>query len=314
MTNSIKVSETCNVIDISCRQPIESSLKSHKKQDKRALKSAYVNGSMAKNKPCRKAKTTDKIEQGRLIGFYNKDDINKIVDYFMNKKQYTNAAVFIFGCNTGFRCGDICSLTVQNCFDKDDDGDLIVKDFITLQEEKTEHIEGKSARTVFLNDISKKALSWIARIKRLRYDEDDFMFFADRPQNQYVNAQSPENICSLDVETVRQAIVRACNELEIFGKYGSHSMRKTYCHFMGLISETDIDILHINSAFASASLGHSSTEITEKHYLNIPIEDLREKNLKLNLGAEAFNAHRFETLNYINDSWKHKIWKYNHNI
>lgn len=276
---------TCRTFDISFLRKEENLNKSYKR-----LNTPYEKGSKLKDKDCRSAITFDEVVEEKMIGFKHQEDIDMMIAYFFEKKAYTNAVLFIFGVNTGFRCGDIVSLRVQNCFDNIN-GKLVAKDFITLQEEKTEHIRKKKPRTVFLNDIVKKSITWLAEHKNLRWDYNDFMFFADKPQNQYKWKHDPNIICPMEVESVRKFIVKATKDLGIFGHFGSHSMRSTYAYHMGLRKGSDISQYHIDLSTACAALGHSDSRITQQHYLNETLEELRNKNLSFNLGSDAWIAY-----------------------
>ena len=44
----------------------------------------------------------------------SRDDINKFVSHLMNKKNYSLAAWFVIGINTGFRCGDLVPFKVSD--------------------------------------------------------------------------------------------------------------------------------------------------------------------------------------------------------
>lgn len=283
---------TCNFFDISAllgiKDPVITvSAKTPKKKSR--YQKPYENGSKVSNRIVKPAKTTDEITRDQIVGLTNEDDINMIIAYFLERKAYTNAVLIIFGINTGFRCGDITSLRVQDCFVESDSG-LTAREYITLKEQKTSYLESKPDRTVFLNDITRKSLTWLAENKGLDWNKNDFVFFADRPQNQFRWAENSELIAPIDVGSARKFIARAAKQLGIFGHYGSHTMRKTYAYFMGVENAT-IDKFHIDVARAQAALGHNDAKTTTKHYLNKSLKELRAKNLSFNLGYEAWNAY-----------------------
>lgn len=233
----------------------------------------------------------------------NVEDINAIVASFMNsknKKFAYRAVLFIFGINTGFRCGDLLTFRVRDVLD--DDG--TVTDGLTLTEQKT----GKH-RTVYFNEAVKVALEW--HIKEWNLDLDSYLFECHNSKAKYLDEfiyDEDGNVIGMSLtkekyymvgdkkyqrkpapvkrRTASDWIMNEAKELGINGHYSSHCMRQTFAHFIG-IDWTD----EYNSLAVQKALGHSYTETTTKFYLSVDEAALRDKWMNLNLGLDEFMKH-----------------------
>lgn len=91
---------------------------------------------------------TDKPTDHSADPFMNVEDINRIVELALKHKAYGKVALFVFGINTGYRCGDALSFRVCDFYDKHGN----FADVFYISEDKT----GK-ARPVFINEAAKKS-------------------------------------------------------------------------------------------------------------------------------------------------------------
>jgi integrase len=106
--------------------------------------------------------------------------------------------IFILGINTNLRASDILNLRVH---------DVLGKDELVLKEKKT----GK-ARRITLNDAVKKAIKNL--LESREYKEDNYLFLGLRGP--------------LTVPTLSRMVKDWCQEINLKGNYGSHSLRKTW--------------------------------------------------------------------------------------
>lgn len=228
------------------------------------------------------AETYTQIFKGQTE-YFEKEDVEMLVSYFMDKGAITNAVLLIMGFNTGYRCKDLLDLWVRSCF-HEVNGELVVNDYVTINESKTKNVVTKTPRTVWLNKAVKESLTWLVRTKGLTME--DSLFCPDKTQNQ--QRAEDGHLKPLKRDSVCKFIQRATKELDIKGFFGSHSMRKTYAHYMALVTP---DEEQLNLTMACAALGHSNPTITEKHYLTISDSKLRAKTLSLNLGYDGWKAY-----------------------
>lgn len=249
------------------------------------------------------AKVEKNVKQIKADAFRNEIDINSVVGSFMvddDGKFAYRAVLFIFGINTGFRCGDLLVLRRRDV--EDEDGNIV--DGLTLTEQKT----GKQ-RTVYFNDAVKTALSW--HIKNWNLELDSYLFECRNSKAKYLDEfvyDKDGNVTGMSLTTEKYYMVgdkkyqrrpapvarrsasdwikNKAEELGIQGHYSSHCMRKTFAHFIG-VDWTD----EYNSLAVQKALGHSYAETTTQFYLTVDEAALREKWMNLNLGLEEFVKH-----------------------
>ncbi len=237
----------------------------------------------------------DKPTDQSADAFTNIEDINKMVEYLLEKHWYCKAALFVFGINTGYRCGDSLAFRVRDFYDEYGN----FRDVIYIREGKT----GK-ARPVYFNHAVKIAIEYA--IERKKLTADNYVFRADgdtkksyivgfkHSKNGYIKdvMTSPEmydeqgNIrerAPMTMGTVIYWMEQTSKKLGIYGHYSSHALRKTFAEFIGRSFDDNRSV-----AAVCAALGHSDPKITAKHYMGVDPLKLREKWLKLNLGIEPY--------------------------
>ena len=107
--------------------------------------------------------------------FMNVEDINHIVEYALNHKAYGKAALFVFGINTGYRCGDALAFRVCDFYDKQGN----FADVLYISEDKT----GK-VRPVYINKAVKMAIELAIKEKNL--SENNYVFRTDGNKRSYL--------------------------------------------------------------------------------------------------------------------------------
>lgn len=229
--------------------------------------------------------------------FMNTEDINRVVEYALKHKAYGKAALFIFGINTGYRCGDALSFRVCDFYDKNGN----FEEVFFISEDKT----GK-VRPVYVNKAVRTAIELAIREKSL--SEENYVFRTDGNKRSYLlefkyNAdgniedaittfeKKDENgnireIAPFTVSNITKWLKGISKELGIYGHYSSHAMRKTFCEH---ISRNFDD--NRNALVASTAVAHSSLKTTMEYYMSVDPLKLREKWLGLNLGLEALEKY-----------------------
>lgn len=229
--------------------------------------------------------------------FMYESDINAIIRQCFKERAYYKAAMFVFGINTGYRCGDILSFRVKDVIDEL--GNIV--DVKYIAEQKT----GK-VRPVYFNKAVKTALRYI--IERKSLSPENYLFQGDGNRKAYfsdfVYDESGEiidvittgeridqngiqrEIAPMRVNSVCRWLKTITDKLNIIGHYSSHAMRKTFCEF---ISRNWND--NRNVMVACTAVAHSDVDTTMNHYMTVNPLKLRQKWMELNLGLEEFEKN-----------------------
>lgn len=184
----------------------------------------------------------------------DKRDIQRLKQYYLDKRQVRNYALFTLGVNTSLRIGDLLALTW---------GDVYnfkcrqFRDHIAITEQKT----GKSNQ-IALNREAVKALE-LLKESQDNVDSDRYIFQSREGNNRHIDRTQAFHI-----------IKNAAAELQITGTISCHSLRKTF----GYHAWKD----GVPPALIMSIYNHSSLEIT-KRYLSIDQDDKDMVFLKLNL-------------------------------
>lgn len=191
---------------------------------------------------------------GTTIPIRNHEDIESIKQYYLNKKQYRNYALFVVGINTALRISDLLALEWRNVynFDKND-----WEKCIEITEQKT----GKK-NMVFLNQSARDALN-LYMAARKPVAADDRIFCNNRDRKQMITRKQAYSI-----------IREACIKCGIGGKISCHSLRKTFGYHAWKNNVPEVMLMKIYN--------HSSFAIT-RCYLGIEQDDKDDVFRKLNL-------------------------------
>ena len=159
-----------------------------------------------------------------------------------NSRDYL---LFTMGINLALRASDLLALKVGDVFDERKE---IVR-YIWIKEKKT----GKEKK-LFLNSVIEEALLFQSQNKKII--RDNFLFTAKRSGEQ------------LDRQTLWELIKKWTKMVGLTGKYGTHSLRKTWGYVARVIHHKDLPQV-------MEKLGHSNQEIT-KRYIGITQEEINE--------------------------------------
>ena len=181
----------------------------------------------------------------------DKNDIQRIVEYFNNNDKRKYAVLFLLGINSGLRVSDLLGFKVK---------DVLNQSSIKLREQKT----GKY-KLFPLKDELQKMLN---------------DFCKNRNPNEWLFV-GRHNL-KLDRIIVYKTFVNACKELNINANVGTHTMRKTfgYHHYKQFH-----DIALLQTIF-----NHYSPVVT-KRYIGITQDEINESYLNLNLKPPKDNVN-----------------------
>ncbi len=139
--------------------------------------------------------------------FTNKQLI-ELLNYFKGRESLRNKALLIFGCATGFRISEILSIRRRDVLNID--GSLNAK--VTVI-----HTKNKHSRSVILNPLVKPFLmSWLQKQELRGFQRGSVYLFSDSTGK------------CLSRKYVWRIIKQASSKCRFSGRYGTHSMRKTF--------------------------------------------------------------------------------------
>lgn len=230
--------------------------------------------------------------------FTNILDINKIVEHLLERKQYGKAALFIFGVNTGYRCGDIITLKVKDFY-----CDKTFKEVLFFADKSI-----NKGNSIYLNEAVRTSIEFVIQQKKL--SDNNYVFCSDGNHRAYIssfkynNDGEVEDIITvgerfdengnlrerapMPVSSVTKWLKNVCSKLGIQGNYSSNSMRRTFAAFLNQEIMGNRNVMAATMALGLTDPRQIIKDIT------IDDSEIREKWLKLNLGLEPLR-------NYIDD-------------
>ena len=179
-------------------------------------------------------KTTDPIKK--------KNDIRRMREYYLKKREYRNFLLISFGLNTGLRICDILRLKADDVFDFQN---KVMRDYIQIKEKKT----GKFI-SIKINMALKKDIR--AYFRECGKVCGKFLFESNRGNKAISRIQA------------YRIIKKASLICKIDGRIGCHSLRKTFGYFAWKSGVQPVLLMNL--------FNHSSFEIT-KRYLGIGQEE-----------------------------------------
>lgn len=199
-------------------------------------------------------------ESQEVFPFKDIETINKMKEYYLNKKQYRNYALFVVGINVGLRASDLLPLCWETVLQKD--GSIV--DGITLFEQKT----GKK-RLFFLNTSAKEALllykSYLLKNSKEKACLVGYIF------------RSRKGGCLLP-SSVIDILTDAAQYAGVTFNVGTHSLRKTFGYHQFMAHKGDPMFL----AELQNMFNHDSPKITLR-YIGIEAETFKTYYNDINL-------------------------------
>ena len=182
------------------------------------------------------------------------DDVQRLKEYYLEKKQIRNYTMVTLALNTSLRISDLLHLKWIDVYNFKANK---YREHIDLVEQKT----GKK-NSIALNSEATKALELLRRTLDTFYQEA-YIFKSRIGDNQPIG-----RICAFRI------IKKAVNDLNLEGVISCHSLRKTFGYHAWKKG--------VPPALIMSIYNHSSIEIT-KRYLSIDQDDKDEVFLGMNL-------------------------------
>jgi len=176
----------------------------------------------------------------------NSKDIQAIKK--MLKDRPRDYCLFTLGINTNLRASDLLSITYDQV------AGVSIGDELVLKEKKT----GK-VRRITLNKAAVEAIEQL--LKNAEYTPGDLLFKGQRGV--------------LTVPSVNRLVKSWCNEINLKGNFGSHTLRKTFGYHQRVQLNTSIPELMV--------MFNHSTQKQTLEYLCIQADEIKDAYLKLNL-------------------------------
>lgn len=216
-------------------------------------------------------------EKQEVYPFRATEDLQKMHNYFIEKKMYRDDMMFRLGVNVGLRAGDLLMLTWNQVF-PEVMGEIT--DTITIKEEKTDKF-----RTFYLNASARSAImdyykilvgEYNARIekysvKRNACKEGSKMYEKWNNMVEEIQAEL-DNLANdylfksreggyIEVRPAGLILKKAAKAVGIKYNVGTHSMRKTFGYHQLKAHKDDAEFLcHLQNMF-----NHSSPQITLRY-------------------------------------------------
>lgn len=193
----------------------------------------------------------------RVSPLKNKKEIEKIKQFLLGKQSKRDYALFVVGINIGLRASDLVKLKINDVYDIDKGK---CKNSVEVVEIKT----GKD-KEFLLNKSAKDAIQLYLN-ERGSLAPDDWLF-------------SSQKKGMLHVKSVNRFVRDTCKELGIKGRYGSHTLRKTF-GYHAYMNNIQTDPGFINTL--QRIFNHSSPRTTLL-YIDIDKEKIENVYKDLNL-------------------------------
>lgn len=180
------------------------------------------------------------------------DAIQEIKQNLIDAGKWRDYCLFTLGINTAYRASELLSLTVGQV------AHLKPGDVLEIKEKKT-----KKYRAATLNHAAYAALYDWLRVHPGRGNPNAPLFISYRRKE------------ALSVSTVNRMIKKWFKTIGLHGRYGSHTMRKTWGYHQRKNNDAPMPLL-------MTAYGHS-TEAQTLHYLFIQNRELRDLFLGMDL-------------------------------
>lgn len=210
----------------------------------------------------------------------SEDDIDRMIDVCICRNKIRDAVLLSFGCNLGLRISDIVALRYKDIFDDQ----WRVRDMIVIKEQKTGNI-----RKLFPNQsvvLAAKIMLHAQKQAGKSVNQDDYIFTSESPHKAYVDG----HVKCIAPSTAFRMIKSASMEAGVLGNISTHSMRKSFGHFVtekmpDKMAKTGSSVMLVQRIF-----NHSTPAITMR-YIGLSDRDEIEAYASLNLGLNPLKKY-----------------------
>ncbi len=252
--------------------------------------------SRAFNIPLQIEKTSDVPEREVAVEqsaepIADEKDINKIVNFLLEKERFRDAMLFVVGINTGLRYSDLVSLRFSDVIDEDG---FFVED-LKLIEIKTRNTKGKKRgsekakahpvnRHLYLNEAIRRIIC--IYLEHNKVSRGDLMFRSTGNRGKNLE----KGLSHTAVDNIFKPLTKT---LEIEGRYSTHFMRKTFSYHLLMKTRSNSGLNPRSVEWLQLTLGHSSAATTLK-YAGYQRREIRGFYDSLNLGLDAIKQYTKE--------------------
>ena len=197
------------------------------------------------------------------------DDIRKVSNHLISKKQYRDNMLFIVGINFGLRVSDLRLLRFSNLINDN----LTFKDSFPVFEIKTRNTrKRKKNRYITVNRAVIEAVTlYLENTPGISLS--DYMFMSE-------STNGLEKGNPLNRSTIDRILKRIARECDLNIHMSTHTLRKTFAYWVMVRGGNDQrQLLLLQKIF-----GHSSPEQTLA-YIGISRDEIAEAYRNLNLGS-----------------------------
>ncbi|MFQ3247714.1 MAG: integrase [Arenicella sp.] len=174
--------------------------------------------------------------------------IARIKENLQAQGQFRNLCLFTMGINTAWRCGELLSIKLRDVLH------LKEGDMLRLKQSKT----GEYRYTPINREVFRVLRLWLAqyaeKYPRLLEKPNSALFLSNRR-------------VALKVPSVINLVKKWCAGAGLFGRYASHTLRKTWGYQQRVTFNKSIEVI-------SEAFGHSSVNVT-RAYIGILREEVR---------------------------------------
>lgn len=201
------------------------------------------------------------------------DEIIRLSNHYISKRQYRNNALFITGLSTGFRISDLVRLRVKDIVD------VNTREFvraIDIWEKKTGKRTVSSIDEVLVTDAMKNAVREYLDAVHWRLSSNDYLF-KSRKRNSAGEYR-------LDESQGYRIITDAAKEVGLMEHVGSHTLRRTFLNIANAVGSTS-KLQGSTTVMTDCQIlaRHSNIETTLK-YMTLT----KQRLLSLREGVSAF--------------------------
>ena len=212
------------------------------------------------------------------------DQIQAVIDYFLNRQDYRGAAMFVTGLCTGLRISDLCSLKVGDVLENDDvlkdmtvytqKAPLQFKRVIDIREQKTGKRTCSTDDEMLITEAMRKYISlYISKLWwKYRFRMDSYLFASNKGHG----------LTPMSTDYANRMLKPAMSAAAPYLRTSTHTMRKTFATIANTLASTSKDIQNSCMAMADTSimLRHAS-QATTMAYVGVRLP--RTRSLRIGI-------------------------------
>ena len=272
-----------------------------------------MNGNVVTPTEKDKRKATKKKGKTEVDPFWNLEDIKKISDRFIEKKQYKYYLVFMIGLCMGRRIGD--TLKLKYCHFFEENGTW--RKELCIQEEKTDKFSTILISGAVINSMEK--FFELEGINPMEHYNEDIFVFSKKDTNRrdaaYRTAlkKVAEEVgikYSVSTHSTRKAFgywsqkihPNDVNSLDILQSVFRHSNKSTTMNYVGITKERVQNYFNdIGELFSKAAIGETY-KINNTPVVSLQTNDLRDLlNIAYQEGIKNANGDATDHVNFVNE-------------